>query len=173
MIVADLAAGATSLAMAATSHRAAALVVLLGVSSMSRRRSACLRGRATEPRPDELVGRANALVAATSSAAYLAGPLLGGALLALGASPATVFVADALTFLFSAAMVGGIRDSFGRGSTQAHPGVLAGARLILRKTALLVPVVAGMVSLLGIGIAMSPRIRCRCTSAAAPAGTAP
>jgi MFS family permease len=154
MIAADLAAGASSLAMAATAHRAAALVVLLGVSSIVQ---APFEPASAAALPslvsDELVGRANALVAATSSLAYLAGPLLGGVVLAVGASPGTVFLVDALTFLFSAAMVGGIRESFGRGSTEAHPGVLAGAKLILRKTTLLVPVAAGMVCLLGIGIA--------------------
>lgn len=154
MVAADLAAGAVSLSMAATATHATALVALLGVSSIAQApfepaSAAAMPSLVT----DELVGRANALVAATSSAAYLVGPLLGGGVLALGASPATVFVVDAATFLFSAVVVAGIGGSFGSGSTEAHPGVLAGAGLIARDRALLVPVAAGMVSLLGVGIA--------------------
>jgi MFS family permease len=154
MIATDLAAGGVSLAMAATSHHPAVLVVLVGLSSIAQApfepaSAAALPSLVT----DELVGRANALVAATGSAAYLVGPLVGGVVLAAGASPATVFVVDAATFLVSAAAIAGIRQSFGRGSTETHPGALAGAKLILREAALLAPVAAGMVSLLGIGIA--------------------
>lgn len=154
MVAADLAAGAVSVSMAATATHATALVALLGVSSIAQ---APFEPASAAAMPslvaNELVGRANALVAATSSAAYLVGPLLGGGVLALGASPATVFVVDAATFLFSAIVVAGIRRPFGSGSTAAHPGVLAGAGLIARDRALLVPVGAGMVSLLGVGIA--------------------
>jgi len=153
MIVADIAAAVVSLAMAGTSKDAAALVLLLGLSSIAQApfepaSAAAMPNLVT----DGLVGRANALVAATSSAAYLLGPLLGGAVLALGASPALLFVIDAGSFLFSAIIVGGIRQSFGRGSTEAHPGAFAGVRLIVADSALCLPVVAGMVSLLGIGI---------------------
>jgi MFS family permease len=98
------------------------------------------------------VPRANALVASTSSAGYLLGPLLGGALLAVGASPAAVFVADAGTFLVSAAIVASIRRPFGRGSTEEYPGAMAGVRLIVGERSLRLPVLAGMVSLVGIGI---------------------
>ena len=154
MVGADLAAAVVSLGMAATSKHAAALVVLLGVSSIAQAPFEPASAAALPSLvPDELVGRANALVASTSSAAYLVGPLLGGGVLALGASPATVFVVDAATFVFSAAAIVGMRRSFGRGSTESHPGLLAGAALIARDSALLVPVVAGMVSLLGVGIA--------------------
>jgi MFS family permease len=102
--------------------------------------------------PEDDVPRANALVAATSSAGYLLGPLLGGGVLAIGASPAMVFALDAATFVFSAAVVATIRRPFGRGSVEDHPGALAGVRLLIRERALRLPVLAGMVSLLGIGI---------------------
>jgi hypothetical protein len=102
--------------------------------------------------PEADVPRANAMVGATSSAGYLLGPLLGGAVLGVGASPATVFVVDAGTFVFSALLIAGIRRPFGRGSTEDHPGALAGLRLIVREPALRVPVLAGMVSLVGVGI---------------------
>jgi len=154
MVAADVAACAVSLSMAATSTHVAALVALLGVSSIAQ---APFEPASAAAMPslvaEELVGRANALVAATGSAAYLAGPLLGGGVLALGASPAVVFVVDAVTFAFSAVVVAGIRAPFGRGSTENEPGMLAGAALIVRDRSLLVPVAAGMVSLLGVGIA--------------------
>jgi MFS family permease len=153
LISTDAAAAVVSLAMAATATHASALVVLLGLSSVAQApfdpASAAALPNVV---PDEDVPRANSLVAATSSAAYLVGPLLGGALLGLGASPAAVFVADAGTFVFSAVVVAAIRRPFGRGSTAEHPGALAGLRLIVRERSLLVPVLAGMISLVGVGI---------------------
>jgi MFS family permease len=153
LIGADVAAAAVSLAMAATAEHALALVVLLGVSSVAQSPFEPASAAALPnlvPRPD--VPRANALVASTSSAGYLLGPLLGGGLLGLGASPATVFAVDAGTFVFSAVLVAAIRRPFGRGSTEEYPGALAGLRLIVGEPALRVPVLAGMVSLVGIGI---------------------
>ena len=60
---------------------------------------------------------------------------------------------NAATFVFSAAVITSIRRPFGRGSTRNHPGVLAGARLIVRDRDLRLPILAGTVSLIGIGIA--------------------
>jgi MFS family permease len=153
LITADLAAAVTSLAMAATASRAAALVVLLGVSSIAQAPFEPASAAALpNVVPEDDVPRANALVAATSSAGYLLGPLLGGGVLAIGASPAMVFALDAATFVFSAAVVATIRRPFGRGSVEDHPGALAGVRLLIQERALRLPVLAGMVSLLGIGI---------------------
>jgi MFS family permease len=153
LIAADLAAAATSLAMAATAAHAAALVVLLGVSSIAQAPFEPASAAALpNVVPEADVPRANALVAATSSAGYLLGPLLGGGVLALGASPAMVFTLDAGTFLFSAVVVATIGRPFGRGSVEDHPGAFAGVRLLVRERALRLPVLAGMVSLLGIGI---------------------
>ena len=153
MILADTAAAVVSIAMAGTSKHAAALVLLLGISSIAQ---APFEPASAAALPnlvgDGLLGRANALVAATSSAAYLFGPLLGGAVLALGASPALLFVVNAGSFLVSALIVGGIPRSFGRGSTEGQPGAFAGVRLIVADSALFLPVVAGMVSLVGVGI---------------------
>jgi len=153
LIGADVAASFVSAAMAATATRPVALVVLLGVSSVAQApfepASAAALPSVVEPAD---VPRANSLIGATSSAAYLVGPLLGGAVLALGASPAAVFAVDAATFVFSAAVVVSIRRPFGHGSTEEQPGVLAGVRVIARERALRIPVFAGMVSLLGVGI---------------------
>ena len=154
LIGSDVAAAVVSLAMAATANDAAALVVLLGVSSVAQSPFEPASAAALPtlvPKAD--VPRANALIAATSSAGYLLGPLLGGAVLSVGASPAALFAVDAGTFVCSAVLVILIGRPFGRGRTEEHPGALAGLRLIARERGLRLPVLAGMVSLVGIGIA--------------------
>ena len=153
LIGTDVAAASVSLAMAAMATHAAALVVLLGVSSVAQAPFEPASAAALpNVVPEADVPRANALVAATSAAGYLLGPLLGGAILAVGASPAMLFVVDAATFVFSASIVATIGRPFGSGSTQQHPGVWAGLQMIVDKRELRVPVLAGMVSLVGIGI---------------------
>jgi MFS family permease len=153
LIGSDIAAAVVSVAMASTATHAAALVVLVGVSSIAQ---APFEPASAAAMPNLVpaadVPRANALVAATSSAGYLLGPLLGGVVLGVGASPATVFVVDAGTFAFSAILVATIGRPFGRGSTHEQPGTLAGFKLIIREPPLRFPVIAGMVSLVGIGI---------------------
>ena len=154
LIGSDVAAAAVSLAMAATANSAAALVVLLGVSSIAQSPFEPASAAALPTVvPERDVPRANALIATTSSAGYLLGPLLGGAVLGVGASPATLFAVDAGTFACSAVVVILIGRPFGRGGTDQHPGALAGLRLIAREPGLRMPVLAGMVSLVGIGIA--------------------
>lgn len=152
LIGADLAAAVVSIAMALTGQ-AWALVALLGLSAVAQSpfepASAAELPNLVEPKD---VPRANALVASTSSAAYLAGPLLGGLILGAGASPSTLFAVDAATFLISALLVSGIRAPFGTGETGEHRGMLAGFRVIAREPRLRVPVLAGMISLVGVGI---------------------
>ncbi|MDP9283773.1 MAG: MFS transporter [Actinomycetota bacterium] len=120
LIGADVAAAAVSLVMAVTAKDPAALVVLLGVSSVAQ---SPFEPASASALPNVVaekdVSRANALVAATSSAGYLVGPLLGGAVLAVGASPAIVFIVDAATFVFSALLIATIRRPFGRGRSQS------------------------------------------------------
>jgi MFS family permease len=152
LIGADLAAAAVSAAMA-LSGQPEALVVLLGLSAVVQSpfdpASAAALPNLVGPAD---VPRANALVATTGSAGFLLGPLLGGVVLGAGASPATLFAADAATFLLSAVLVASIRRPFGRGATDVHPGVLAGFRVIADERTLRLLVGAGMVSLVGIGI---------------------
>lgn len=88
----------------------------------------------------------------TGSAGFLLGPLLGGLVLGAGASAATLFWVDAATFLVSAVLVASIRRPFGRGGTEEHPRVLAGFRVITHSPSLRLLVIAGMASLVGIGI---------------------
>jgi MFS family permease len=152
LIGADLAAAAVSAAMALTGQPEA-LVVLLGLSSIAQSPFESASAAAIPNLvPTDSIPRANALVATTSSAGYLLGPFLGGLVLGAGASPATLFGIDAGTFLVSALIVATIRRPFGRGATEEQPGVFAGFRLIARERALRLIVVAGMASLVGIGI---------------------
>jgi MFS family permease len=152
MIAADLGAAAVSTAMALTGEPSG-LVVLLGLSAVAQSpfepASAAAIPNLVKPAD---VPRANALVAATGSAGYLVGPLLGGVVLGLGASPATLFAIDAATFVASAVLITAIRRPFGRGATAEHPGILAGARVVLEERSLRLVVGAGMASLVGIGI---------------------
>lgn len=152
MITSDLAAALLSLAMAAMGTPLA-LVVLFGVSTVAASpfEAASAAALPNVVGPSEL-GRANALVAATSSLGYLVGPLLGGVALGAGASPGLVFVVNAATFVVSAAFVATVRGPFGSGSTDEHPGVLAGFHLIARDRRLRIPVLAGVISLIGVGI---------------------
>jgi MFS family permease len=152
LIGSDLVAAAVATAMALTGQPEA-LVFLLGLSAVAQSPFEPASAAAMPNLvPAQDVPRANALVATTGSAGYLLGPLLGGIVLGLGASAATLFVVDAATFLVSAAIVASIRRPFGRGATAEHPGVLAGFRVIARLRDLRLVVVAGMASLVGIGI---------------------
>ena len=152
LIASDLAAAAVSLGMALTG-RPVALVALFGLLTIAESpfepASAAAMPNVVGERD---VARANALVAFTSSAAYLGGPLLGGAVLGAGASAAAVFGANAATFVVSGALVASIGRPFGSGDTAAHAGALAGMRLIAREPVLRRVVVAGVVSLFGVGI---------------------
>jgi MFS family permease len=152
LIGSDLGAATVSLAMALTGQPIA-LVVLMGLGTIAQSPFEPASAAAIP----NLVGagdlpRANALVAATSSTGYLVGPLLGGVVLGFGASPATLFAIDAATFAVSALLVASIRRPFGSGATDVHPGLLAGFRVVARDVRLRVPVIAGMVSLVGVGI---------------------
>jgi MFS family permease len=152
LIAADLAAAAVSLAMA-VSGQPEALVVLLGLSAVVQSpfepASAAAIPNLVAPAD---VPRANALVASTGSAGYLIGPLLGGVVLGVGASPSALFAVDAATFVLSALIIASTRRPFGSGATEAYPGLLAGFHLIARRPSLRLLVGAGMASLVGVGI---------------------
>lgn len=154
MIATDLASAAVAGTMAIVIDEPAALVALFGllavVTSPFQPASAAAMPNLVG---EDAVARANALIATTTSAGYLLGPLAGGLLLGVGASAPTLFAADAATFVVSAVFVASIRREFGSGrGTESHPGVLAGVRLIRNEPVLRVLVVASMTSLVGIGI---------------------
>jgi MFS family permease len=154
MVGSDLAAAVVASAMALTVDSALALTLLFGllavVESPFEPSSASAMPNLV---PAESLPRANALVAGTSSASYLLGPLLGGLLLGAGASAPQLLAVDAVSFVVSAALVVSIRRPFGLGGgTEAEPGIWAGVRLIVDEPVLRVLITASMVSLLGMGI---------------------
>ena len=154
MVGSDLAAAVVAAAMALTVDSALALTLLFGllavVESPFEPSSASAMPNLVPP---DKLPRANALVAATSSASYLVGPLLGGLLLGVGASASELLAVDAVSFVVSAALVVSIRRPFGLGGgTESEPGVWAGVRLIVDEPVLRVLVTATVVSLLGMGI---------------------
>jgi MFS family permease len=152
LIGSDLAAAAVSIAMALTGGpRALVVLIALGSVAQSPFEPASAAAMPSLVGPGQ-IAQANALVAATSSAGYLVGPLLGGVVLGAGASPATVFAVDAATFVASALLVASIGRPFGTGATGAHPGVLAGFRVVAREPRLRGVVAATVVSLIGVGI---------------------
>ena len=154
LIATDLASALVAGAMALFVDEPAALVGLFGLLAIVTSPFAPASAAAMPNLVGaERIARANSLVAATSSAGYLLGPLAGGLLLGVGVSTATLFAVDAATFVVSALVVVSLRRSFGRGGgTESHPGVLAGVRVILREPVLRLLVAAWMVSLLGMGI---------------------
>jgi hypothetical protein len=154
LIATDLGSAAVAGAMAFFVSEPAALVGLFGLlavvtSPFAPASAAAIPNLVGE----EKIARANSLVAATTSAGYLLGPLAGGLLLGVGVSTPVLFAADAASFVVSAVFVASLRLSFGRGGgTESHPGVLAGVRVILREPVLRLLVAAWMISLLGMGI---------------------
>jgi MFS family permease len=154
MVGSDLAAAVVAATMALTVDSALALALLFGllavVQSPFEPASASAMPNLV---PAESLPRANALVAATSSASYLLGPLLGGLLLGAGASAPELLAVDAASFVVSAALVVSIRRPFGLGGgTESEPGVWAGVRLIADEPVLRVLIAASIVSLLGMGM---------------------
>jgi MFS family permease len=154
MVGSDLAAAVVASAMALTVDSALALTLLFGllavVESPFEPSSASAMPNLV---PAESLPRANALVAGTTSASYLLGPLLGGLLLGAGASAPQLLAVDAVSFVVSAALVVSIRRPFGLGGgTESEPGIWAGVRLIVHEPVLRVLITASMVSLLGMGI---------------------
>jgi MFS family permease len=154
MVGSDLVSAVVALAMALTIDSPLALALLFGLLAVAESPFAPASASAMPNLvPEESLARANALVAGTSSASYLLGPLLGGLLLGAGASAPLLLAVDAASFVVSAALVVSIRRPFGLGGgTESQPGVWAGVRLIVREPVLRVLIVASMVSLLGMGI---------------------
>lgn len=154
MVGSDLAAAVVASAMALTVDSALALTLLFGLLAVVESPFEPLSASAMPNLvPPESLPRANALVAGTTSASYLLGPLLGGLLLGVGASAPQLLAVDAVSFLVSAALVVSIRRPFGLGGgTESQPGVWAGVRLIVHEPVLRVLIAASMVSLLGMGI---------------------
>ena len=105
--------------------------------------------------PDD-VDRANSWISVGTSAGIFLGPALGGFLLdAVGVG--TVFMANAVTFAISAALVWSIKRPFSQPSVDGHEdhrGVLAGLRFIRREPVLWRITVAFSIMVAFIGLVM-------------------
>ena len=128
MVGADLAAALAAGAMALSIDSPLALVLLFGALAVVESPFAPASASAMPNLvPPESLPRANSLVAATSAASYLLGPLLGGLLLGAGASAPLLLWVDAASFVVSALIVLSIRRPFGLGrGTDEVAGHLGG-----------------------------------------------
>ena len=106
---------------------------------------------------EEDLSWANGLVQLGGNAGIMLGPALGGALLALVGS-GTVFAANAISFVVSAALVATVRGRFAEDRDGEHEneyrGIRAGFVFIARDRVLRTLVFAWCALVLGIGIAM-------------------
>jgi MFS family permease len=137
MIASDV-AGAIAFAALAFAHSPWALLVLalLDAAAASPFLPAA---SASVPNlvPEEDLAWANGTIAFGSNVGFLAGPALGG-LVAATAGPAVVFVANAVSFLGSAALVASVHGSFSRragseaDSADVRSGPFGGFAFILR-----------------------------------------
>lgn len=105
--------------------------------------------------PPEEVGWANSLVAVGRNVGIMAGPAVGGVLLAV-VGGSWVFAINALSFVLSAALVVSVRAPFAgdRSDETQHHGVWAGFRYLWREPVLRRIASAWIVIVLGIGMAM-------------------
>jgi predicted MFS family arabinose efflux permease len=95
---------------------------------------------------------ANGTIAFGSNVGYMVGPALGGALVAWLGAP-TVFVLNALSFLFSAGLVWTVRGSFSadRDGEEGHHGMRAGFVFILHDPVLRTMIQAFAVVAISVG----------------------
>ena len=103
---------------------------------------------------DEL-GWANGLIALGRNAGILVGPLLGGVLVSTIGS-GSVFAANAVSFVISAALVASVRASFSgeRHDAEEHKGMRAGFRFLVRDPVLRAISLAWLALVLGLGMTM-------------------
>lgn len=105
--------------------------------------------------PPEHVGWANSLVAVGRNVGIMAGPAIGGVLVAAVGAPA-VFAINAASFIVSGSLVLSVRARFvgDRSDAEEHRGLAAGFRHIWREPVLRQLSIAWVVLVLGIGMAM-------------------
>jgi len=158
LIISDLAGAAVYLAMAPVAD--AGLLLVFGFLAAVAESPFLPASGASIPalvdRPED-VDRANSLVSVGTSVGIFLGPAIGGFLVDV-VGPGTVFVANAVTFTVSAALIWSVRRPFaeqGDPAQQAeHRGVLAGLRYIRREPILARITVAFSIMVGFIGLVM-------------------
>ena len=105
--------------------------------------------------PPEQVSWANSLIAVGRNAGIMAGPAIGGVLLATIGAP-WVFGLNAASFLVSGGLIVSVHARFAgdRPDEQEHRGLMAGFRFLWRERVLRRITAAWVVMVLGIGMAM-------------------
>ena len=154
MVLADLVAAAVFCAMAFVSSPAA-LLVLAGIAAAAEAPFPSASSGAIPNLVDpSRLAWANGTIASVSTVGNLAGPLIGGGMVALLGAP-SVFVLNAVSFAFSAALVWSIRgarfqEEAGRVATHRQ-SPLEGARLVWSDPMLRGLTAAAVILHLGIG----------------------
>lgn len=156
MIVSDLAAAACFGAMAMVASSPGPLVLVAFLSALAEApfwpaSSAAIPNLV----PPDQVGWANSLVAVGRHIGIMAGPAVGGILLATAGAP-WVFGINALSFVLSAALVVSVRARFvgDRADEGAYQGLWAGFRFLIHEPVLRRISIAWVVLVLGIGMSM-------------------
>ena len=153
MVVADLAAALVFAAMAFVTHPAA----LVGLAALAAAAEAPFPSASSAAIPNLVdpsrIAWANGTIAATRTVGNLAGPLVGGGMVAF-AGASSVFVLNAISFALSAALVWSIRGARFREPTRAakrRRGLLAGLHIVWGDPTLRGLAAAGTILHLGIG----------------------
>jgi MFS family permease len=153
MIGSDL-ARAVVFALLPFANEPVAIVALAGVAGFATGffRPAVYAGMPNLVADDDLP-QANALFQAVENLTWMLGPLIGGVLLSV-TSPDVSYVVNAVTFVFSAALIARVAASrlqAGAAESQGHLRDLAeGFRIVLRSRPLLTVLVAWTIAMLGL-----------------------
>src|SRR5439155_2612990 len=153
MVASDL-VGAVCFASLWWAHSAGALILLAFVAAAVESPFVAASNAAVATLVDpELLAWANGTVALGGNVGYLIGPALGGAALA-AFGPRWVFLANAISFVISASLVATISGRFSSATDEereAHRGVRAGMRFLVRERVLRTMVAGFVVFLIAVG----------------------
>jgi MFS family permease len=153
MIASDLAAAGCFVALALVGAPWAAIVLAAAAAIAESPFVPASQAAIPNLVPDGRLAWANGTLTTHRMVGHLAGPLAGGALVAV-AGPAGAFLVNAASFAASAALVVSVRGDFRarRVARAAEGGALAGFRFLVREPVLRVVTAAYAVFLLGVGV---------------------
>lgn len=156
MIASDLAGAACFLALALVEDPAALLVIGFATAVVESPFWSASAAAIPNLVAEEDLAWANGLVQMGMNAGIMVGPAVGGALLA-AVGPGSVFAANAVSFLGSAALIATVRGRFSdaaREGHEEHRGLRAGFVFIGRDRVLRTIVLAWVVFVVGLGMVM-------------------